>query len=134
WHICATLTEPVILQKCGSAKGMSTEFSLTECLICLQSVATIFVAVGKPVLDLNSAIISLPEKLPSAPQGSSTYVKIPCISLQTSTASSTAHAPFGSKVILASGNSSFKAFIALISSLGSRTPPFSLKSLNPYLL
>lgn len=71
WHSCATRTEPCIVQKCGSASGMSTDCSERLCTISRQSVATMLVAVGRPVARRNSAITSRPENTPSAPQGSS---------------------------------------------------------------
>lgn len=61
WHSCATRTEPCIVQKCGSASGIDTDCSAIECVICRQSVATMFVAVGSPVARRNSARISRPE-------------------------------------------------------------------------
>ena len=70
-QVCATRTEPESVQKCGSASGMSTDCSTSECTIWRQSVATMLVAVGRPVARLNSAITSRPEKPSSAPQGSS---------------------------------------------------------------
>ncbi len=60
-HICATRTEPAMVQKCGSASGMSTECRHTAWLICRQSVAIMLVAVGRPVARRNSAITSRPE-------------------------------------------------------------------------
>jgi hypothetical protein len=61
WHICATRTAPRIVQKCGSASGMSTDWSRTACPICRQSVAIMLVAVGNPVARRNSAMSSRPE-------------------------------------------------------------------------
>ncbi len=48
-HICATRTEPCMVQKCGSASGMSTECRRTAWPIWRQSVAIMLVAVGRPV-------------------------------------------------------------------------------------
>src|SRR6185295_7911547 len=42
-QVCATRTEPAIVQKCGSASGMSTDCSDSACCICLQSVAIMLV-------------------------------------------------------------------------------------------
>ncbi len=67
----ATRTEPRIVQKCGWASGMSTAFDRTAWAICRQSVAIMFVAVGRPVARRNSAMVSRPENTPSAPTGSS---------------------------------------------------------------
>ena len=71
WQAWATRTEPCIVQKCGSAKGMSTDCNWMAWAISRQSVATMLVAVRKPVARRNSAITSRPENTPSAPQGSS---------------------------------------------------------------
>ena len=68
---CATRTEPAIVQKCGSASGMSTAPERIAWPISRQSVAIMLVAVGSPVARLNSAITSRPEKPPSGPTGSS---------------------------------------------------------------
>ena len=68
---CASRTEPCMVQKCGSASGMSTASRRTECPIWRQSVATMLVAVGMPVARRNSAMTSRPEKPFSGPQGSS---------------------------------------------------------------
>lgn len=70
-HSCATRTEPAMVQKCGSASGMSTALVRMAWPISRQSVAIMLVAVGKPVARLNSAITSRPEKPPSGPTGSS---------------------------------------------------------------
>ena len=70
-QVCATRTEPAMVQKCGSASGMSTDCSDKACTSWRQSVAIMLVAVGSPVARRNSAITSRPEKPPSAPQGSS---------------------------------------------------------------
>ena len=64
-----------MVQKCGSASGMSTAFVRTACAICRQSVAIMLVAVRRPVARWNSAITSRPEKPPSAPHGSSAYAR-----------------------------------------------------------
>src|SRR5262249_50823196 len=72
--IAAHLGDPdrtSIVQKCGSASGMSTAWSWIACSISRQSVATMFVAVGSPVARRKSAITSRPEKPFSAQQGSS---------------------------------------------------------------
>ena len=61
WQSWATRTEPSIVQKCGSARGMLTEPRAREWVICRQSVATMLVAVGSPVARRNSARISRPE-------------------------------------------------------------------------
>ena len=71
WHSWATRTEPCMVQKCGSASGMSTDCSDRVWANSRQSVATILVAVGRPVARRNSAMTSRPENTPSAPQGSS---------------------------------------------------------------
>ena len=60
-HSWATRTDPAIVQKWGSASGMSTAFVLTAAAICRQSVATMLVAVRSPVARLNAAITSRPE-------------------------------------------------------------------------
>ena len=70
-HTWDTRTEPCIVQKCGSASGMSTLRSARACRSCRQSVAIMFVAVGTPVARRNSARISRPEKPSSVPHGSS---------------------------------------------------------------
>jgi hypothetical protein len=70
-QVCATRTLPAMVQKCGSASGMSTLCSDSACASCRQSVAIMLVAVGRPVARRNSAITSRPEKPSSAPQGSS---------------------------------------------------------------
>ena len=70
-QVCATRTEPAIVQKCGSASGMSTDCSDSAWLSWRQSVAIMLVAVGRPVARRNSAITSRPEKPSSAPHGSS---------------------------------------------------------------
>src|ERR1035441_8928609 len=44
---CATRTEPCIVQKCGSANGISTAFNCTACFNSRQSVAIMLVAVGR---------------------------------------------------------------------------------------
>ncbi|RLR17528.1 hypothetical protein D8L93_08495 [Sodalis-like symbiont of Bactericera trigonica] len=66
----ATGTEPCIVQKCGSASGISTSCRAMAWHICCQSVAIRLVAVGRPVARRNSAITSRPEKPCLAPQGS----------------------------------------------------------------
>src|SRR3546814_18378935 len=71
WQVWATRTEPAMVQKCGSAKGMSTACKDSACAISRQSVATILVAVGRTVERRNSAMTSLAENTPSAPHGSS---------------------------------------------------------------
>ena len=71
WHSWATRTEPAMVQKCGSASGMSTDCNARLCAISRQSVATMLVAVGRPVARRNSAMTSRPLNTPSAPQGSS---------------------------------------------------------------
>ena len=48
-HTWAKRTEPFIVQKCGSARGMSTAHDRMVCQSSRQSVAIIFVAVGSPV-------------------------------------------------------------------------------------
>ena len=52
WHSWATRTEPAMVQKCGSASGMSTDCREIACAIWRQSVATMLVAVGRPVARL----------------------------------------------------------------------------------
>ena len=49
WQSWATRTEPAIVQKCGSASGMSTALVRTAWAICRQSVAIMLVAVRSPV-------------------------------------------------------------------------------------
>jgi hypothetical protein len=71
WHFWATRTEPCMVQKWGSAKGMSTDCRIRAWPNSRQSVAIMFVAVGRPVARRNSLMISRPEKPFSAPQGSS---------------------------------------------------------------
>ena len=70
-QVWPTRTLPAMVQKCGSASGMSTDCSASACTIWRQSVAIMLVAVGRPVARRNSAMTSRPEKPPSAPQGSS---------------------------------------------------------------
>jgi hypothetical protein len=70
-QVCATRTLPAMVQKCGSASGMSTLCSDSAWVSCRQSVATMLVAVGRPVARRNSAITSRPAEAVSAPQGSS---------------------------------------------------------------
>ncbi|SLJ24132.1 Uncharacterised protein [Mycobacteroides abscessus subsp. abscessus] len=70
-HSCATRTEPAMVQKCGSANGMSTAPVRTVWPSSRQSVAIMLVAVGSPVARLNSAITSRPENEPSGLTGSS---------------------------------------------------------------
>ena len=48
-HNCATRTAPESVQKCGSASGISTAFSMTAWPISRQLVAIMFVATGSPV-------------------------------------------------------------------------------------
>ena len=60
-HSCATRTDPCMVQKCGSASGMSTADCRTAWPSCRQSVATMFVAVRMPVARRNSASVSRPE-------------------------------------------------------------------------
>ncbi|MNV68232.1 hypothetical protein D3C71_1610670 [compost metagenome] len=60
-HSWPRRTAPCMVQKCGSARGMSTASRRSEWPICRQSVATMLVAVGMPVARLNSAMISRPE-------------------------------------------------------------------------
>ncbi|MNY54760.1 hypothetical protein D3C86_1906680 [compost metagenome] len=61
WHICATRTEPCMVQKCGSARGMSTDCNWIAWPISRQSVAIMLVAVFSPVARRNSAMTSRPE-------------------------------------------------------------------------
>lgn len=63
-HTWAKRTEPFIVQKCGSARGMSTAHDRMVCQSSRQSVAIIFVAVGSPVARLNSEITWTPGVAP----------------------------------------------------------------------
>ena len=47
-----------MVQKCGSARGISTAPNCTACFSSRQSVAIMLVAVGMPVAWRNSAMIS----------------------------------------------------------------------------
>lgn len=60
-----------MVQKWGSARGISTLCIAMQWHICRQSVLIMLVAVGIMVALRNSAITSRPEKPFSAPQGSS---------------------------------------------------------------
>ena len=70
-HSWPTRTEPFIVQKCGSASGISTLCSAMVWHICRQSVLIMLVAVGIMVALRNSAMTSRPLKPASAPTGSS---------------------------------------------------------------
>ena len=127
----ATRTEPRIVQKCGSASGMSTALDRMAWAICRQSVAIMLVAVCRPVARRNSAIVPAREPALGADRVLGVGEDVAQI-LDSSTASASSQPPFGSRVTRASGKRAARACTAATSCSPGSTPPLSLKSVNPY--
>ncbi len=110
---------------------MSIAFSWTACFSSRQSVATMLVAVGRPVARRNSAMnLAAGEALLRSARVLRVRQHMLCLPLQSRIASSSDHAPFGSSVMRACGKRSASAVTVSISCAPASTPPLSLKSLK----
>ena len=131
-QICATRTEPGMVQKCGSASGMSTDCSCDR-VAQLAPVGGDHVGRGRQAggaAELGHHLAAREAVLGAARVFGVGERRRACRGTGGSRPSSS-QPPFGSSVTRASGKRSCSATTASISSSPRSTPPFSLKSLKP---